>query len=83
MELTIVDEIVLDVFSLDVCGLMLGSPYSYDNKTIIYKRVNKYWIIKNGKSFNLCDYWGTYQLEQVPKSTWEMERTKVEQVSPN
>ena len=48
MELTIVDEIVLDVFSLDVCGLMLGSPYSYDNKTIIYRRVNKYWIIKIG-----------------------------------
>ena len=29
-----VDEVYLDVFLLDICGIVLGSPYLYDRKAI-------------------------------------------------
>jgi hypothetical protein len=29
-----IDEEELDVIPLDICGIMLGSPYLYDRKTI-------------------------------------------------
>ena len=28
----LVDEVYLDVVSLDICGIVLGSPYIYDRK---------------------------------------------------
>ena len=32
-----VDEVELDIISLDICGIVLGSPYMYDRKTIFYR----------------------------------------------
>eukprot|EP00253_Pinus_taeda_P011874 PITA_11874 len=37
-----VDEVELDVIPLDICGIVLGSPYLYDRKTIFYGAENKY-----------------------------------------
>jgi hypothetical protein len=28
----LIDEVDLDVVSLDICGIVLGSPYLYDRK---------------------------------------------------
>jgi hypothetical protein len=43
-----VDEVELDVVSLDICGIVLGSPYLYDRKSIFYREENKYHLIKYG-----------------------------------
>jgi hypothetical protein len=32
---------------LEICGIVLGSPYLFDRKTIFYREENKYHIFKN------------------------------------
>jgi len=32
-----VDEVELDIVPLDICGIVLGSPYLYDRKAIFYR----------------------------------------------
>jgi hypothetical protein len=46
-----IDEVELDVVPLDICGMVLGSPYLYDRKTIFYREQNKYHIFKDGIEF--------------------------------
>jgi len=43
-----VDEVELDVIPLDICGIVLGSPYLYDRKGIFYRVENKYLLVKDG-----------------------------------
>eukprot|EP00253_Pinus_taeda_P021122 PITA_21122 len=43
-----VDEIELDIVPLDICGIVLGSPYLYDRKATLYRVENKYQLIKDG-----------------------------------
>jgi hypothetical protein len=33
---------------LDICGMLLGSPYLYDKKTIFSREKNKYHVFKDG-----------------------------------
>lgn len=42
-----IDEVFLDVVPLDICGIVLGSPYLYDRKAIIYHKENKYHLFKD------------------------------------
>ena len=42
------DEVDLDAVTLDICGIVLGSPYMYDRKAIFYKEDNMYHLTKNG-----------------------------------
>ena len=42
------DEVELDVIPLDICGIVLGSPYIYDKKAFFFQRENKYQITKDG-----------------------------------
>ena len=42
-----VDEVEADVVPLDICGLVLGSPYLYDRQAIFYTRENKYHLFKD------------------------------------
>jgi hypothetical protein len=46
-----IDEVELDVVPLDICGMVLGSPYLYDKKAIFYREQNKYHIFKDGIEF--------------------------------
>jgi hypothetical protein len=46
-----VDEVELDMVPLDICGIVLGSPYLYDRKSIFYKEENKYCFKKDGKEY--------------------------------
>ena len=43
-----VDEVVLDVVPLDICGIVLGSPSLYDKKAIFYGEDNMYQFTKDG-----------------------------------
>jgi hypothetical protein len=42
------DEVELDVVPLDICGIVLGSPYLFDRKSIFYHEENKHHIFKDG-----------------------------------
>ena len=33
---------------MDICGIVLGSPYLYDRKAIFYRAKNKYQLVKDG-----------------------------------
>jgi len=46
---TLVDEVELDIVPLDICGIVLGSPYLYDRKAIFYRVENKYQLTKDGR----------------------------------
>eukprot|EP00253_Pinus_taeda_P019565 PITA_19565 len=43
-----VDEVELDIIPLDICGIVLGSPYFYDRKAISYRAENKYLLVNYG-----------------------------------
>ena len=45
------DEVELDVVPLDICGIVLGSPYLYDCKVVFYREQNKYHLFKDGKEY--------------------------------
>ena len=38
---------MLDVVPLDICRIVLGSPYLYDRKDIFYHEENKYHLFKD------------------------------------
>jgi hypothetical protein len=42
----LIDEVDLDVVPFDICDIVLGSPYLYDKKTIIFLHENKYHLTK-------------------------------------
>lgn len=42
------DEVELDVIPLDICGMVLGSPYLYDRNEIFFHHQKKYQITKYG-----------------------------------
>jgi hypothetical protein len=44
----LIDEVDLDVVSLDIYGIVLGSPYLYDRKSIFFHHENKYHLTKQG-----------------------------------
>jgi hypothetical protein len=39
------------VIPLDICGIVLGSPYLYDRKAIFYRQENKYHLFKDGVEY--------------------------------
>jgi hypothetical protein len=47
----LVDEVDLDVVSLDICGIVLGSLYLYDRQAILFRHENKYHLSKGGVEY--------------------------------
>ena len=45
------DEVELDVVPLEICGIVLGSPYLYDQKAVFYREQNKYHLFKDGVEY--------------------------------
>jgi hypothetical protein len=45
------DEVEIDVIPLDICGIVLGSPYLYDRRAIFHRHENKYHLFKNGVEY--------------------------------
>jgi hypothetical protein len=46
-----VDEATCDVVPLSECGMVLGSSYLYDRKTIFYREKNQYHLTKEGQLY--------------------------------
>jgi hypothetical protein len=46
-----IDEVELDVSPLDICGIVLGSPYLYDKGAIFHCHEKKYHLFKNGVEY--------------------------------
>jgi hypothetical protein len=46
-----IDEVELVVIPLDICGIVLGSPYLYDMRAIFHRHENKYHLFKNGVEY--------------------------------
>ncbi|KAF6168567.1 hypothetical protein GIB67_005179 [Kingdonia uniflora] len=51
-----IDKVTREVVPLDVCQVILGSPYLWDRDAIHYRRARKYRLVKEGKEFhiNVC-----------------------------
>jgi hypothetical protein len=47
----LIDEVDLDVVPLDICGIVLGSPYIYDRKVVFFRYENKYHLNKGGVEY--------------------------------
>jgi hypothetical protein len=47
----LIDEVDLDVVSLDICGIVLGSPYLYYRKEIFFCHEKKYHLTKEGVEY--------------------------------
>jgi hypothetical protein len=47
----LIDEVDLDVVPLDICGIVLGSPYLYDRNTVFFHHENKYYLTKGGVKY--------------------------------
>jgi hypothetical protein len=41
----------LDVVLLDICRIVLGSPYIYNRKVIFFRHENKYHLTKGGVEY--------------------------------
>jgi len=46
-----IDEVELDIVSLDICGIILDNPYLYDRKSIFHRHEKKYHLFKNGVEY--------------------------------
>jgi len=46
-----VDKVTCDVVPLSDYGMVLGSPYLYDHKTIFYRERNQYHLTKAGQEY--------------------------------
>ena len=46
-----IDEVELDVVLVDICGVLLESPYLYDCDAIFYRREYKYHLKKDKVEF--------------------------------
>jgi len=42
------DEVELEIIPLDICGIVLGSPYLHNRKAIFYRAEKKYLLVKDG-----------------------------------
>jgi hypothetical protein len=42
----LIDEVDLDVVPLDICGIVLESPYLYDRKAVLFHHEDKYHLTK-------------------------------------
>jgi hypothetical protein len=47
----LIDEVYLDIVSLDICGIVLGSPYLYDRKETLFRHEKKYHLTKGGVEY--------------------------------
>jgi hypothetical protein len=52
----LIDEVDLDVVPLYICGIVLGSPYLYEEKTIFFCHEKKYHLNKGGVEYIVRDH---------------------------
>ena len=67
-----VDEVELDVVPLDICGIVLGSPYLYDRKEIFYQEHNQYHLFKEGIEYIVHSH--SYKNDKSLGTTQQLKR---------
>ena len=60
-----IDELKLDVIPLDICSVVLGSPYSYDRRVIFHCHENKYHLFKNGVEYIVREHTNKLNLSLI------------------
>jgi hypothetical protein len=68
----LIDEVDLDLVSLDICGIMLGIPYLYDRKEIFFHHENKYHLTKGGVEYIFRSH--NMRVNTTPGSARQMKR---------
>ena len=53
-----IDEVECDVVPLDVCEVVMGSPYMWDRDVIFLRRANQWKLVKEGKTYLINAYKG-------------------------
>jgi len=61
-----IDEVKLNVFLLDVCGIMFGGPYMYMRDAICMWRANQYRLVNDRKVFIINAHKGKLKISHVP-----------------
>jgi len=68
-----IDEIIVDVVPLVICGVILNNPYLWHKDDIYYTILNKLLLVKYGKVFLASTYnnrkkatFGHYQSSKMP-----------------
>jgi hypothetical protein len=69
----LIDEVDLDVVPLDICGMVLGSPYVYDRKEVFFHHKKKYHITKGGVEYIVRAHNMWVNITLV--SAWKMKKT--------
>ena len=52
----LIDEVDLDIVSLDISGIVLASPYLYDRKELFFCHEKKYHLTKGGVEYIVRDH---------------------------
>jgi len=60
-----IDEVMVDVVPLDICGVILGYPFMWDRDSIYYKRLNKLRLVKDENLFHVSAYKSSKKLPLV------------------
>ena len=49
-----IDEVECEVVPLDVCHVVLGSPYLWDRDAVYYRRAQEYLLVKDGLKYSMA-----------------------------
>ena len=67
-----VDEVEFDVVPLDIRGIVLGSPYLYDNFFSFYREHNQYHLFKEGIEYIVHSH--TFKNDKTLGTTQQLKR---------
>jgi len=65
---------------LDICGIVLGSPYLYDRKAIFYRAKNKYQLTELKNNYSLIN---SRQMKRIVNSCKQFLLMVVEEKNPD
>ena len=68
-----VDEVEFDVVDpLDICGIVLGSPYLYDQNEIFYREHNQFHLFREGIEYRVHSH--TFKNDKSLGTTQQLKR---------
>lgn len=48
-----IDDVMVDVVPLDICGMIFGNPYLWDKDGIYFIKLNQYRLVKDGVHYDI------------------------------
>ena len=67
-----IDEVVMDVIPLDICVMVLGSPYLFDRRAIFFREHNIYHLFKHEIKYIVRDHKMKNDLSMVSTGKMKM-----------